>query len=249
MRLITIPISHYCEKARWALDRAGLRYTEEGHAQLLHWRATRPIGGKTVPVVVDGATVLIDSTDILRYADARAPVDRKLYPTDPEQRKQVDDLEEQFDLKLGPHARRVAYHLLLPLGRKIVEPLRGHVPAWELAAFQLTFPVIVGLIRKGLKINAEKSAQSQARVLAQFDDVAKRLEGHNYLVGDQFSAADLTFAALATPLLAIAEVPVPLFPLAETPADYQALVAQLRAHPAGQFAQAMYSQHRNEGQR
>jgi hypothetical protein len=23
-RLLTIPISHFCEKARWALDRAGL---------------------------------------------------------------------------------------------------------------------------------------------------------------------------------------------------------------------------------
>jgi len=24
LRLVTIPISHYCEKARWALERAGL---------------------------------------------------------------------------------------------------------------------------------------------------------------------------------------------------------------------------------
>ena len=30
---ITIPISHYCEKARWALDRAGVAYVEERHVQ------------------------------------------------------------------------------------------------------------------------------------------------------------------------------------------------------------------------
>ena len=29
--LITIPISHYCEKARWALDRAGVAYRERAH--------------------------------------------------------------------------------------------------------------------------------------------------------------------------------------------------------------------------
>ena len=35
-RLVTIPISHYCEKARWALDRAGLDYREERHVQGIH---------------------------------------------------------------------------------------------------------------------------------------------------------------------------------------------------------------------
>ena len=35
-RLITIPISHYCEKARWALDRAGIGYREERHVQIVH---------------------------------------------------------------------------------------------------------------------------------------------------------------------------------------------------------------------
>ena len=32
LRLVTIPISHYCEKARWALERAGIAYREERHA-------------------------------------------------------------------------------------------------------------------------------------------------------------------------------------------------------------------------
>ena len=29
--LVTIPISHYCEKARWALERAGVPYVERPH--------------------------------------------------------------------------------------------------------------------------------------------------------------------------------------------------------------------------
>ena len=39
--LITIPLSHYCEKARWALDRVALPYREEPHAPLLHRLATK----------------------------------------------------------------------------------------------------------------------------------------------------------------------------------------------------------------
>ena len=53
LRLITIPISHYCEKARWALDRAGIAYREERHVQLVHRVAARRAGGgSTVPVLV-----------------------------------------------------------------------------------------------------------------------------------------------------------------------------------------------------
>jgi glutathione S-transferase len=31
--LITIPLSHYCEKVRWALDRVALPYREEPHVE------------------------------------------------------------------------------------------------------------------------------------------------------------------------------------------------------------------------
>ena len=52
-RLITIPISHYCEKARWALDRAAIAYREERHVQIIHRVASRRAGGGgTVPVLV-----------------------------------------------------------------------------------------------------------------------------------------------------------------------------------------------------
>ncbi len=72
-RLITIPISHYCEKARWALGRAEVDYVEEPHLQVFHVVASRRAGGAgTTPVLVTAdAGVLGDSADILAYADAR----------------------------------------------------------------------------------------------------------------------------------------------------------------------------------
>jgi len=41
MRLITIPMSHYCEKARWALSHAGVDFVEEAHLQVFHYAAAR----------------------------------------------------------------------------------------------------------------------------------------------------------------------------------------------------------------
>lgn len=84
LRLVTIPISHYCEKARWALEWAGLPYAEEAHLQVFHYLpAWRAGGGRTVPILVHPGGVLTDSADILRWADGQAPDERKLLPSDP----------------------------------------------------------------------------------------------------------------------------------------------------------------------
>ena len=65
-------MSHFCEKARWALDRAGLDYVEERHVQGVHQvLARRAGGGRTVPVLVTDEGVFPESEAILRYADAQ----------------------------------------------------------------------------------------------------------------------------------------------------------------------------------
>ena len=69
-RLLTIPISHFCEKARWALERAGLDYREERHVQGVNRIVSRRAGGHgTLPVLICEAGVLAESEDILRFAD------------------------------------------------------------------------------------------------------------------------------------------------------------------------------------
>jgi glutathione S-transferase len=84
LRLVTIPISHYCEKARWALERAGLAYREERHVQGLHRIAARLAGGgRTVPVLVTLEGALGESEEILRWVEERTPRERRLFPDDP----------------------------------------------------------------------------------------------------------------------------------------------------------------------
>jgi len=80
LRLITLPISHYCEKARWALERAGIAYREERHVQLIHRVAVRRAGGgSTVPVLVTADGAIADSREILVWVDARTPDGGRLF--------------------------------------------------------------------------------------------------------------------------------------------------------------------------
>ena len=42
--LVTIPFSHFCEKARWALELCGVPYEEDGHLPMFHYVAARRAG-------------------------------------------------------------------------------------------------------------------------------------------------------------------------------------------------------------
>lgn len=59
--LITIPISHFCEKARWALDHAGLSYREHGYPPAVHRLAVRRQGSGTATALAGGGVGLSTS--------------------------------------------------------------------------------------------------------------------------------------------------------------------------------------------
>jgi glutathione S-transferase len=244
--LITIPISHYCEKARWALDRAGVAYRERPHLQLIHRLAVRRAGGNgTAPVLVCGELVLAESADIVDHADSRAPADRRLFPDDPSAAAEVRELERRFDEGLGPDARLWMYHGLR--GRRDIAAAYActGVPAWERRAFRFGYPLIARGIERVLDITPSAAAAAEVEVRRVFDAVAERLgDGRRYLCGERFSAADLTFAALSAAVLMPPEYGVPLPGPEELPAPMAAVVRELREHPAGAHALAMFRDER-----
>jgi glutathione S-transferase len=244
--LITIPISHYCEKARWALDRAGIRYQERAHLQVLHWFPVRRAGGKkTAPVLVWGDRVFTDSADIVEEASAKAPPGRGLFPNEPGAAAEVRELQRDFDARLGPEGRRWMYNALR--GRRDIAIAYGctGVPTWQRRGLPFAYPVATRIIDRYLNVTPATAARSEVEVRATFDDVAARLsDGRPYLCGERFSAADLTFAALAASVLVPSRYGVPLPPLEALPDPFAGEVRALREHPAGAFALRLYDQER-----
>jgi glutathione S-transferase len=237
--LVTIPISHYCEKARWALERAGVEYQERAHLQVLHWVAVRRAGGgRTAPVLRCGDRVFAESADIVAFADSHGA---GLSSGDPD----VRALEDSLDDRLGPHGRRWMYDELRGESALVERYGPTGVPAWQRRALPLGFPLVARVIDRYLDITPESAAESLEIVRAVYDEVGERLsDGRPYLMGDAFSAADLTFAALSAPLVLPPEYGVPLPRVEELPARMAGVVRELRAHPAGAHALAMYRSER-----
>jgi glutathione S-transferase len=246
LRLVTIPISHYCEKARWALERIGLAYREEPHVQGIHRLAARRAGGgRTVPVLVTPHEVVADSAAILAWVDERTPPEHRLFPADPGERREVEALCRRLDEQFGPTGRRLMYVHMLGQRRLTLRFNNQGVPGWEDRVIRWGWPLVVRLMRHVLEIRPAIEVQDEAAVWRELDFVAGLLaDGRPYLRGERFGAADLTFAALAAPVIVppIYGVRLPQPELMAPPTA--ALVGRAREHPAGRFALRVIAEQR-----
>ena len=175
-RLVTIPISQYCEKARWALERAGLEYREERHVQGLHRLVSRRAGGSgTVPVLVAAEGVFSESEDIVCYADSNLDEHERLMPADRAIREEVLALSRRLDARLGPDGRRLIYAHMLPRKEQLMRFNNQGVPPWEARALSTLWPLARRWARRELAIRPTTLSDDGPRVRAEFDMVAELL--------------------------------------------------------------------------
>jgi glutathione S-transferase len=248
LRLVTIPISHYCEKARWALERAGIQYREERHVQAIHRIAARRAGGgATVPVLVTPEGVLSESEEILAWIDEHTPSEYRLFPAAPPERAEVERLCRRFDAVLGPRGRRLMYIHMLAQRKLMLRFNNQGVPAWEDRALRFGWPLALRWARRELGIRPGIEADDEAAVWRELDFVAELLaDGREHLCGERFGAADLTFAALSASVIVPPVYGVPLPQPDILPVHTAALIERAREHPAGRYALALFVERRRE---
>jgi glutathione S-transferase len=247
--LIQLDISHYSEKARWALD----------HKQVPHVRRS-PLPGTHIPIAfaltggesitlpllrMDGRTIA-DSTAILAAIEERYP-DPPLYPADPEQRRRALELEDFFDEELGPHARLLPFHELTNEPAMFAEVAAAAVPGPLGSAKGL-----VGLyartytgLRFGVRDEAA-AATAREKIVAALDRLEDELAangGGEFLAGDSFSVADLTAASLFYPVVGPEEGPLP----AETPTPpaLESFRDGIRDRPGYVWVEETFRRHRH----
>ena len=237
-----IPLSHYSEKVRWTLDYKGIAHRRHvlGPDYLIRtWWTT---GRAKLPVLWLDGRAIGDSTQIIAALEERYPEPR-LYPADATARRRALALEDEFDEGLGPALRAA-----------IVTPLFRHDPEIGLRVLTTGMPdqayktlrpllrVFPAYYRFRHKISDANLEADRAAVAAALDRIEQQRQGRNYLVGDSFTVADLTAAALLGALIQPPEIQYPL--RVERPPYHEEYRAALLKHPAAQWAAGIYRLHR-----
>ena len=122
-RLITFGISHFCEKARWALDWHRIPYDEIGWPPGWHLVLAKRCGARatTLPIILDGKTVIQGSGAIIDWAESRGNDPRRsLAPCG--DLAEAQETERRADEVIGMHVRRLAYAETLPNCPHLVKP-------------------------------------------------------------------------------------------------------------------------------
>jgi glutathione S-transferase len=237
-----IPLSHFNEKVRWALDYKSIAHRRRvlGPDYLIRaWRAT---GQGTLPILWLDGHAIADSTRIIAALEERFPLPA-LYPQDAVARQRALALEDDLDGTLGPSVRAA---IMSPLFRDdpdvALRVLTTGMPdeAYRrLRPLLLIFPTYYRFRHKISDANLEKD---RASVAAALDRIEQQRQGREYLVGHSFTIADLTAASMLGPLLQPPEIQYPL--RVQLPPYLQQYRATVLKHPAAQWAARIYRLHR-----
>jgi glutathione S-transferase len=208
-----IDISHYNEKARWALEYKGIDHSRRSILPGSHipialalTRGAQP----TLPVLqLDGRSIG-DSSEIIAALEAAYP-EPPLYPIDAGERARAIELEDWFDENLGPHTR------LLPFHELIQEPeIFAEVASESVRGPLAKARPVIGVYARAyttIRWNAnsdEGAVRAREAIAVAFDKLESELAKGDgeFLVGEHFSVADLTAASLFYPVVIPPEGPL-----------------------------------------
>jgi glutathione S-transferase len=192
MLLLQFSTSHYCRKARLALNYKGISFQVENLTPGLHVLKLKPLTGlTTIPVLLPQEAgqpqVVADSTQIFHYLEQYQPLP-PLKLVNPQQQIQAELLEDWLDESIGTATRFVYYHFRAGAG-KMIDP-------------SLMSQTVISVVRAqyGIKAASVKLARDRLTLAMQ---VLETWKVSPYLVGEQISIADLAAAALLSPLALI----------------------------------------------
>ena len=208
--LYIFAISHYCEKARWALDYLDVDYELRHAAPGLHQLIAKRLGAprSSLPILIADGQLVQGSANIIDWADAAASSASKRLTRD-DARQECLAIEKRLDEIAGVHIRRYYYSEALVEHPKTVRPMFTK----DLAITQkLLVGATWGLVRKlmiaGMDLGPEQGQDSKRIVHDELSWLDAMLsDGRHFLVGEQFSRADIAAASLFAPLVAPKEHP------------------------------------------
>jgi glutathione S-transferase len=241
--LYHIEISHFNEKARWALEYKRVSHVRRAPPPLMHMLWAIALTGKpTFPILKLDGEAISDSTRIIEALEVRFP-EPPLYPVDQSERRRALELEDFFDEELGPYIRRWAFHEALEVlepGEFVLRAL-GNAPPLVKRVMSASGQVGGRLVRLRYGADPEGAEEARQKTEAAFERLEREIQPSGYLVGDGFTVADLTAAALLFPLVKPPEAPPGFSPL---PPSLERFRDEMSTRRGFEWVLEMYRRHR-----
>jgi glutathione S-transferase len=228
-RLFVLPPSHYCERARWALDHIGQPYTEERWAVGLHVPLARRMAkGTTLPILAVRNTIIQGSDLILDWTGIGG--------ADPA-------LEQRFEKRIGPLVRQYIYAGTLGDPRSGVRGVLWEgVPRVQSLPGRIMWPVTRRIMVSAMSAHPFVLPELEDRLDAELAWFDERISGRHHLAGGQFGRACLTAASLLAPLARPPECP--FYNRVIMPPVMEAALVRWSARPSLRWVNHIYSIYR-----
>jgi glutathione S-transferase len=234
--------SHYNEKARWALDHKQIPHRRHSLVPGAHrFRAKQKWGGDTTPMIEIDGRFTGDSAAIVAELERRWP-ERPLYPSDPQERERALGLEKHFGTEVGPYVRGAAFDAALPYRDEALKATVGSFGAFARTASRVMYPVTRRVLQKQLVDDIGGGEHCRRKTVEGLDRIEAELGGREFLVGESLTVADITAAALLSPLVAPPEF---AYPLPDPwPPEWEELRGSLSGHPGYRWVAETFRRHR-----
>ncbi len=240
--LYQFSVSHYCEKARWSLDYKSVPYKIKNLLPGMHRLTLRgKVKDTTLPVLRMNGNYIQGSDHIIDFLDETIPTNM-LSPTHPDQRAEASHWENFASTELATPFAVFHYSHMLETPYLLRQRYIQNGPWYGPLYFAITFKRICQVIRDLYKINQNSADQARATIEAGLQKLEQHLHSRTYLVGDQFSRADLSVAALLSPLARPAQLAT------NSSNAYPAFTqfhTQLADSPVIQWVNQLYQNHRS----
>lgn len=235
--LYQMPVSHFCEKIRWALSYKRLPHKFCSRPPGLHMGMAKKLSGQTaLPIIKEAGTVVHGSSAIIDYLDEQFPR-FPLTPSDPNDRQKAIAWEQWAGEEIGPAVRVLCYAVLLERP-ELLKPMLAYGGPWYSRFFlDRAYPKLKTVLESRLNIHeggVSKATETLTRA------VEKQLNAQSALapiLDSGFCRADLAIASLWAPMFQMEKFGVP-WPetIPKELADFAAQFSDLRPWVAHIYA-------------
>jgi glutathione S-transferase len=241
--LYQFAMSHFNEKARWGLDWKRIPHRRHSLLPGPHkLQMMRLSGQDQVPVLKHGEDVIAGSAQILAHLEAFQPA-APLLPEDPALADEARRLQSEFDATLGPAVRLARFVEVMPNPGYFARQFTHDKSRATQLMYGAMFPLVKGLMTKQMNLSAENAVSARATMAETLDRLARDAAASDYLVGDRFSIADLTAAALLMPAVEPPGGPAVALPRST---EAETWLARWADHPGAEWVREIYRRHRGE---